>query len=212
MENEKYYSICLWDYALPDFISGATKYYGTLNEIAAYIDALRKLSQGEDIIGAFQEFMSGNKNAQINIAYSDVPLLQPVEVLFEDNCSGQKIEWTHTNVWDCEYRLRATQYNNKHIWIKDSDGKYLRCIKPTLTNLEYENPFKKGKWDLISSFWGQPAIIDTFQGSQNNDIYKGMLYFTECIYDTLQELEDDYLHFNGNAEYKHFCNDIFADG
>ena len=41
MSEERYYCLTLDDCALPSFISGGKPYYGTLAEIAAFMDALK---------------------------------------------------------------------------------------------------------------------------------------------------------------------------
>lgn len=212
MKKEQYYSINLWDYALPSFISSSTKYFGTLEDIKAYIDELKELSQGEDIIAAFDEYMNGNHNVQISVAYSNMPFLQPVEMLYESASTGQQIQWTHKNVWGYDYNLRAAAYQNKHTWIRIGKKKYLRCIKPKLTNLEHENSFLENKWHPISSFCGQPGIIKITEKAEGEIIYEGMMYFIEHAFDSLADVEEDYINFKGEAEYKDFCNDIFGDG
>ena len=212
MEKEQYYSITLWDYALPSFVSGSTKYFGTLKDINAYINELKKLFTDNDTVTAFEEYINGNKDVQINVAYSNMPFVQSVELLFEAEFGGQQIKWTHKNVWDYDYNLRASAYQNRHIWIRIGENQYLRCIKPILTNLEHENSFLANKWHPISSFCGQPGIIKITEKAEGEIIYEGMMYFIERAFDSLADVEEDYINFKGEAEYKDFCNDIFGDG
>ena len=76
--NEKYYVLNLWDYGTPVFVSFSKMYVGTEAEIRTAIDAMKKSPKGsEEAVTAAERYLAGDKTATHNIAYRDIPVLEP---------------------------------------------------------------------------------------------------------------------------------------
>ena len=76
--NEKYYILNLWDYGTPAFVSCDKMYVGTEAEIRAAIDAMKKSPKGsEETVAAAERYLAGDKTATHNIAYNEIPVLEP---------------------------------------------------------------------------------------------------------------------------------------
>lgn len=203
--EEKYYGICLDDYALPSICSGTKMFYGTISQIKALISTLS--NDFEDTIVAFSEFKQGNFDVTHTVAYNKQKLLQPIEVIAYEKMNCPSMQWDHRNVWDCIYSMRAEAVQVEQILIFHN-GKYIRAAKPNFTNLQYRikgSPERVG-WKDIGSFWGFPNML-TWGGDQ----IKCTLFVEEQMYNDPETAKKD-MGKTTKLEFTQAINEIFADG
>ena len=83
--NEQYYCLHLDDYSTPAFISYGKSYYGTMEDLKAFIDTLDEAKETherfEKLISAFRSYEAGNTAVKHNVAFQEIPLLEPVKLL-----------------------------------------------------------------------------------------------------------------------------------
>lgn len=203
--EEKYYGICLDDYAIPSICSGSKMFYGTIDQIEDMISALS--DDFEEMIAAFGEFKQGNYDITYTVAYNKQKLMQPVELIAYERLNCPSTQWDHRNAWDCIYSMRFESTQAEQILIF-YNGKYVRAIKPTFTNLQYRvkaSPERIG-WKEIGSFWGFPNML-----SWKGDQIMCALFVAEQTYDDLEPAMADM----GDVTRLNFTqaiNEIFADG
>ena len=76
--DEKYYILNLWDYGTPAFVSCDKMYVGTEAEIRVAIEAMKQSPKGsEETVAAAERYLAGDKTATHNIAYNEIPVLEP---------------------------------------------------------------------------------------------------------------------------------------
>ena len=199
---DKYYILNLWDYGTPAFVSCDKMYVGTEAEIRVAIEAMKQSPKGsEETVAAAERYLAGDKTATHNIAYNQIPVLEP--------CSRIAYAWEHTNVWGFPYSMKCDSAEIKQILIKYK-RKYYRCVRAWFKNLRYESV--SGKWNLMGDFYLGPAyLFDVKEEPNEGRTMNNLLYVAEEIYTKLEDAEDkmlseEYLIFKG------FCDDIFADG
>ena len=207
---DKYYILNLWDYGTPSFVSCDKMYVGTEAEIRVAIEAMKQSPKGSsETVAAAERYLAGDKTATHNIAYNQIPVLEPCSRIASSLLSLGSYAWEHTNVWGFPYMMKCDSAEIKQIIIKYK-RKYYRCVRAWFKNLRYESV--SGKWTLLGDFYLGPAYLfdvkdDPVEGRTMNNL----LYVAEEIYAKLEDAEDkmlseEYLIFKG------FCDDIFADG
>ena len=88
MNSQQLYRLELDDMATPAFTSFGKYYYGTLEQIRTFIQALEEADylgdHSKELIVAFHAYEAGQTDVRHNVAYREVPLLVPVTVLHEE--------------------------------------------------------------------------------------------------------------------------------
>ena len=203
----KFYALTLDDYFSPSFVSGTKRYYGTMDEIKAFIDAL-DYEKHKSTVDTFREFTDGNAMAVHNVAYIERPLLESVTVVTSAFLYLIDEEWEFKNIWGCIYKMRVKSAYTKALLIKDGN-KYIRCISPVMEGLSYQSELiADGRWSPVRDSWGHPGILIFDQ--EKDEVIRSALYLPERQYDDVQlavaELD------NEKISLDIVCEDIFTDG
>ena len=179
--NEKYYILNLWDYGTPAFVSCDKMYVGTEAEIRAAIEAMKKSPKGiEETVAAAERYLAGDKTATHNIAYNEIPVLEPCTRIASSSLSLGAYSWEHTNVWGFPYFMKCDSAEIKQIIIKYK-RKYYRCVRAWFKNLRYESV--SGKWTLMGDFYLGPAyLFDVKDEPGEGRTMNNLLYVAEEVY------------------------------
>ena len=106
--DEQFYCLHLDDYSAAAFTSFGKAYYGTMADIKAFIGTL-----GDDpgrsenyakLIGAFREYEAGNTEVKHNVAYQEIPLLEPVNLLGKAMLRLDNYRWEHLCITSWQWR------------------------------------------------------------------------------------------------------------
>lgn len=209
MGEEQYYCLTLDDYALPSFISGGKPYFGTLAEIAAFIDALKSDNKRQDVknglIKAFEAFNLGNNDATHYVAYNEEKLLEPIELLGLRKYTLEDYTWTHMNVWDYPHEMRCDKAECEQAWFRWGDTP-VRCIRAAFTNLQ--NKGRRDAWRMITddTFWGYPHVL-----VYESPILRSRFFVTEQAEES-DNVDDLIRSLPQEPDLGGICDDIFGDG
>ena len=198
---DKYYILNLWDYGTPAFVSCDKMYVGTEAEIRVAIEAMKQSPKGSaETVAATERYLAGDKTATHNIAYNQIPVLEPCSRIASSTLSLGSYAWEHTNVWGFPYMMKCDSAEIKQIIIQYK-RKYYRCVRAWFKNLCYESV--SGKWTLLGDFYLGPAyLFDVKDDSGEGRTMNNLLYVAE----------EDKLLSEEHLVFKGFCDDIFADG
>jgi len=209
--TEQYYCLHLDDYSAAAFTSFGKAYYGTMAEIKAFIEALSgdetTRERFEKLIGAFRDYEAGNTAVTHNVAYQEIPLLEPVKLLGTATLRLDNYRWEHLNTWRWPYKMRCDVVDTTHFWFS-LDGIYCRAVKARFENLQYDGI--GSKWSpLDSCFWGFPKMIEP----EGRHLYN-RLAVEEKRFNRKKDAEADRTSFMlaRDVDFSEFCNDIFGDG
>ncbi len=203
----KYYAITLDNYFCPSFTSISKRYYGTLQEIGAFIESLDQ-EKFRDTVAAYHQIIAGNKLVTHNVAYAERKLLEPVTLIRSEHvCLAERV-WDFQNIWNCQYKMKLHTAFISAILIRDGDV-YIRCIKPKLYGFCYQSEFQnENEWVPVHNAWGHPEII--LFDERKEPTVKTSLYLPEKKYSDVKagiaELQSEDINLDP------VCEDIFADG
>ena len=97
--NEQYYRIMLNDYAKPAFVTFDKAYYGSLQQVRTFIEALeqdkRTKRNHEPLIKAFREYESGNTEVTHPVCFHEAKLLTPIKCIGTKQFSLGPRQWDH---------------------------------------------------------------------------------------------------------------------
>lgn len=210
-EQPVYYRLELDDYSAASFTSFGKYYYGTLEDLRSFFDALAGSEDFKErftkLIATFRAFENGREDLKHNVAYREVPFLVPVRLLHREKISLENHAWTHLNTWDCPYYMRCNKVESEHLWLAYG-REYCRATKADFANLQYTGHI--GEWrDVRSMLWGFPCILTGESSGFRNRLAEPEKYFK-----TSTEAQQDWEAFqrNPDPDYSEFCNDIFGDG
>lgn len=215
-DEKQFYCLTLDDYAVPSFCSFEAWYFGTLPLITSLIEELKadeKYSKNHaHLIEAFREYCNGNTKVTHNVAYQEMPLIEPVSVYTEiENTAGRnKVE--HLNVWDCTYYMRWKKSESNHIWLRYKNC-YLRCIKTQFYNLEFAVIDIEENYEPIDCYMGFPRQT-VFGEAADEYTVENRLYVSEKVFDSEDELLQDIENFRNTPDpiYTEIFNGIFGNG
>ena len=133
-----------------------------MEDLKAFIDALDKAEETherfEKLIAAFRAYEAGNTAVKHNVAFQEIPLLEPVKLLGTATLRLDNYHWGHLNTWKWPYKMRCDVVDTTHYWFS-LDGIYCRAVKARFENLQYDGI--GSKWSpLDSCFWGFPKMIE----------------------------------------------------
>lgn len=209
--NEQYYRIILHDYAKPAFVTCDKDYYGSMQQVRTFVDALeqdeRTQKSQRALIRAFHEFEGGNTEATHPVCFHEARLLTPVKCIGTKRFSLGSRQWEHINIWGFPNPLRYESVNVTFYWFSEK-GHYRRCMTAHFQKLEMESLV--GKWKPLANVtWGHPHMVELEGTCTFNRLSVVESCFTKHI-----ELLEDYKHFQPPSEvdFTEFCNDIFGDG
>ena len=207
--GEKYYVLNLWDYGTPTFVSFDKMYVGTEVEIRTAIEAMKTEGKEAEKVAAVERYFAGDKTTTLNIAYRDIPILEPCTRVASSTLNLGEYSWEHTNVWGFPYFMKCDSVEVKQIIVKYK-RKYYRCARAWFKNLCYESVTRK--WDLLGDFFlGPDYLFDVLDKPGEGRTMNNLLYVSEEVYAKLEDAEDKLLS-EEHLVFKGFCDDIFADG
>ena len=210
--EKQYFRLRLWDYSTPSFVSKSKAFYGTLADIRSFIGALeadeKTKKDFQETIAAFREFEAGNHAVTHNIAYQEIPLLEPVRIWFEAMLRLDNYSWSHKNTWDCDYSMRCRNVVMQHLWIETPDG-FQRVVKAHFKNLQYRGEGRETWSNFNIPFWGHPKILHVDGESIFN-----RLAVEEKSFENRDAAAHNYVQFyeEKDVDLTEFCNEIFGDG
>jgi len=205
----KYYALTLNDYFSPSFVSGSKQYYGTLDDIRTFIKSLDSV-KFQDTIAAFQSFIGGNKDATHCVAYAQRKMLTPVKLIKRSfHYNEGPAQWDFQNIWGFNYTMMYDNAYAATALIQDGD-KYIRCIKPTIYGLVYNDDIISSKWHPVTCFWGHPNVLSYKDDSPKRSLIEGNLFFPERTYDDIKLAVSEFE--SKPLDLSIICEEIFADG
>lgn len=209
-DDPQYYRLDLDDYSAVSFCSFGKYYFGTLEEIRSFIDAVDKECKDShrELVSAFRDYDAGQTAVTHHVAFQEVPLLTPVRLLHKEKLVLENYAWEHLNTWQCIYKMRCEKVETEHLWV-EYDGIGFRAMKANFTNLQHEGAL--GGWSPISGkmLWGFPCIL---QGDAGH--FRNVLAEPEKGFKTIEELDQDWEAFrvDPDPQFDGFCEDIYGDG
>lgn len=164
--GEKYYVLNLWDYGTPAFVSLDKMYVGTEAEICTAIEAMKTEEKEAETVAAVERYFAGDKTATHNIAYRDIPILEPCTRVASSTLNLGEYSWEHTNVWGFPYFLKCDSVEVKQIIVKYK-RKFYRCVRAWFKNLCYESVTRK--WELLGDFTLAPTTSSMWSTNRAKD-------------------------------------------
>ena len=209
--SEQFYRLELDDASAASFTSFGKYYYGTLDEIEAFIAAIdndtRWREDYQPLVAAFKAYISGDHKVKHMVAYREVPFLTPVRLLHTEVGYLENYSWEHLNTWRWPYPMRCDKVECNHFWLKDGNN-YVRCMKAVFYGLAYEGLMDD--WTEVGGMlWGYLHMIEYEPPRVFNRLAE-----TEKTFNSKDEALKDWTSFRSNyaPDFTEFCNDIFGDG
>ena len=205
------YKLYLDDYSAALFTSFDKCYIGTLEDIRCFITTLKNNpdtnNSHNDLISAYENFISGDTSAMHMVAHQSARFLTKVKCLGCHTSSITDCNWEHINTWGFPYYMHCQNAESTHLWIS-SGRKYFRFIKSNFTNLKYKSA--DGQYnDIGDRFWGFPHQIEYSEPITYNRLFvleKEFASKAEALADIeLFKLKPD-------TNFAEILNDIFGDG
>ena len=210
METEQFYQLQLDDHATPAYISFSKPYYGTLEEIRAFVAALEQNEKcrncHESLITAFHAYENGDIGAKHNVAYQEIPLLIPVKVSKRRSLTLPEHKWTHMNIWECPYELRCQELQVEQVWI-EAENLYVRCVRARFKNLELQSIVNDDWGALTDGFWGYPHILEY----EEPYVYNRLMVIEE-VFKTKKLMLKNARASEPGLCMDELCDEMFGDG
>lgn len=208
-----FYCLTLDDYSCASFCTFEKYYFGSIPQIASLIGLLEADENYTNnsltrLIQTFKEYCSGNTEVTYDVAYKEIPLLQPVFLYGFIKITTESNKVVHLNTWELPYYLRWEKLESEHIWL--NLGKlYVRCIKTCFTNLQYADVDTDAEYEPIGMGFDFPNMIDIKDG-----LTTSKLFVIEKYFDNEEELSKDIKKFINTPDpiCTEVFNDIFGDG
>ncbi len=211
-ENTQFYCLTLDNYSAPSFCSFDKYYFGSIHMIGSLVNTIeadkRTADNHSQLIQAFKEYCNGNTEVTHNVAYREIPLLEPISVYTSIKIKTGSNKIKHRNIWDCIYYIRWEQVESEHIWIKYKD-RYFRCIKASFTKLQYSDLDTEDTYRNFIYTSGFPGIVDV----SSKPVFS-RLFVVEKFFKNKEEMLCDIEKFRKTPEpvYTQIFNDILGDG
>ena len=199
MVNDAFYAFCLDDPAVPAFCSFSKLYFGTEADLLEVAGNLEKYGNYPETAAGIRSFFAGNTGVTHVIAYKEIPVLQPVEMLDSSEMMIGPYQWTHMNTWDCPYDLRFDSAIISQLLLR-YDGKVLRCIRARFNGLAYLA--YADRWNPIGgTIFGHPSVLSIRPKPEGGYDFGTILYMCEDSATSPLELwhkmhDPDALNFN----------------
>lgn len=209
-DDTQYYRLELDDYSTVSFCSFGKYYFGTLEEIRAFIDTLDKKckSSHRELVAAFRAYEAGQVAATHHVAFQEVSLLMPAKLIYKEKAVLENHTWEHLNTWQCVYKMRCEKVETEHLWI-ECEGRGFRVLKASFRGLQHESVLRGWRDIHENMLWGFPYILQEDSGR-----FRNVLAEPEKGFETMEKLEQDWENFKNNPDpqFGGFCDDIFGDG
>ena len=204
------YRLRLDDYSAASFTSFSKDYFGTLEDISAFIDSFRSDEDFSetfaDLVANFDRYMGGEKNITHIVAYQEKPFLVRAKRLGTATSYLENYKWEHINTWGWPYNMKCKEAESAHVWLSCS-GVYSRCVRTVFTDLKYENTICK--YVSPGAIWGFPHQIET-----RDNITCNRLFVVEKIFKNKAEalLDMQKFEIDPDPNFTEVLNDVFGDG
>ena len=205
----EYYALYLDDPATPSFCSFSKLYVGTQDALMRVADNLKQDGMYEETAEGILTYFSGNHDVTHHIAFSELPVLEPVKVLEKAEMQLEGKRWDHINTWDQPYHMSFSSALISQLLLKEGKT-YRRCISASFSDLCYLG--FKDEWRPVGSLvFGNASVLDIQLRADGHSSVSTILYVTEDLSDSLEEQlrkmnDPDALVFDS------ICDEIFGDG
>ena len=211
MVKKDFYGVRLNNYFSPSFCSSHKMYFGTLNDIKAFIESMESDEQSFEIRNAFERYLSRETNAKREVAYVQEKFIEDVELIAEYDVMLGRAAWKFLNVWHYTQYMEFDSSVIKTALIKYED-RYFRVIKASARGLrtspEVNRP--KEQWiELSYGFWGHPGILSSVADGEKYIVYSN-LYMKEKEYATKEEALAKFR--TDEVCLDCLCEDVFGNG
>ena len=204
------YGISLNDYFTASFCSSTKTYYGTLDEIKTFVDALDN-EQFSDTKEAFKRYLAGDTKVTHYIAYNQHRIIEKAEVLAEEEIELDKTSWKFLNLWSWPQYMEIDSGTVKMMLLKHGKT-YFRAIKATVSGLRssVKEDRPADMWlELCGGFWGHPCMLIVTDKGESYVVHSS-LYMKEKEYATEQEAIENFR--TDTVCLDCLCEDVFGDG
>ena len=211
MDKKDFYVVRLNNYFSPSFCSSHKMYFGTLNDIKAFIESMESGEQSFMIRKAFERYLSGETNDMHEVAYVQQKLIEDVELIAEGKVKLGPTAWEFLNVWHYTQYMGFDSAVVKTALIKYED-RYFRVIKAFARGLRTSPEMKRPKeqWiELSYGFWGHSGILSSTKYGETYIVYSN-LYMKEKEYATKEEALAKF--HTDEVCLDCLCEDIFGNG
>lgn len=205
------YKMELANAACPSFCSCLKPFFGTLEEVRAFVAAYKGDREEDgappEILSAFAKWEAGDHAVTHWVSFSLVPLLVPAELRYTERLTLSFYQWPHTNIWGCIYSLRCSKVTAELRW--------LACEKDCFCSLMAD--FKDLEWSDETGVWypveEEPWGTAHLLCFEKNHV-RNRLAVPQKHFDSLQKLEEDHQRFlcQPSVDFSSFCEEIFGDG
>ena len=179
------FSVDLLDYATPGFCTNWKPYFGSLEDIAAFRNALYRDEKRKP------EDMS----------------FMPVKVYGAKQQVREAGMYEHTNIWGYPYFVWWDRLESIHLWIGFED-KFCRCVRARMRNLRYDTDEDAA---MIQSpgeqIWGYPHVLE-----YRYPFHFSRMYVVEKWFESEKELLEDLESYDGGIELRGWLDELFGDG
>ena len=211
MVKKDFYGVRLNNYFSPSFCSSHKMYFGTLNDIKAFIESMGSDEQIFRIRNAFERYLSRETNAKHEVAYVQEKFIEDVELIAEYEVMLGRTALEFLNVWHYTQYMEFDSAVVKTALIK-YEGRYFRVIKASARGLrtspEVNRP--KEQWiELSYGFWGHPGILSSVADGETYIVYSN-LYMKEKEYVTKEEALVKF--HTDEVCLDCLCEDVFGNG
>ena len=211
MVKKVFYGIRLNNYFSPSFSSSHKMYFGTLDDIKAFIESMRSGEESLVMRNVFERYLSGESNATHEVAYVQEKFVEDVELIAEYQVMLGRTAWEFSNVWYYTQYMEFDSAVVKTVLIKYED-RYFRVIKTSARGLrtspEVNRP--KEQWiELSYGFWGHPGILSSVADGETYIVYSN-LYMKEKEYATKEEALAKFR--TDEVCLDCLCEDVFGNG
>ena len=206
-----FYGVRLNNYFSPTSCSNHKMYFGTINDIKVFIEAMGRSEQACMTGNAFKRYLSGEADATHEIAYIQQKLIENIELIAEGELKLGHIAWEFLNVWYHAQYMEMDSAVIKIALIKYKE-QYLRVIKASVRGLRTCADINRleEEWIALSDgFWGHPGVLSSSQEGDTYIVYSN-LYMKEKEYATKEEALTKF-HID-EVCLDCLCEDIFGNG
>lgn len=209
-DDTQYYRLELDDYSTASFCSFGKYYFGTLEEIRAFINAVDEKCKGchRELVSAFRAYEAGQTEVTHHAAFQEVPLLTPARLVHKENLVLENYDWEHLNTWQSVYKMRCEKVETEHLWL-ECEGCGFRAVKANFKKLQCESVFGGRREIGEDMLWGVPCMLQEDSGR-----FRNVLAELEKGFQNREEIEQDWETFKKvpDPQFTGFCDDIFGDG
>lgn len=207
----QYYALYLWDPAVPAYCSFSKLYIGdreAMERVAEQMDAGKDY---HDTAKAIRAYFAGNLGATHIIAYQEIPVLEPVEILADSYLKLPAHKWDHMNIWK---RPQPMTFAGAEVWqlVVHYDGMYRRCVRTRITDLMGTSPASRRSVEYCDDFvFGNACVLSQGRDRQGDGIFETLLFVQEDEEETPERLLSE-LNDPEKVIFKGIMDEIFGDG